>query len=102
VQRGVELVGQTGDSLSDIVDKVKSISTLVSEISSATGEQSASLNDVRHIFANLEAASKQTVDIAAKSDADCTFLNDEARTLGTLAEHFKTTTDITRTLSSAA
>jgi len=96
VQKGVELVGQTGGSLSDIVDQVTSISALVSEISTASGEQSSSLKDVAQIVANLERESEQTASIAKTSNADCTTLADEAHTLGELAGQFKTSRNLSQ------
>ncbi len=91
VERGVELVDGTGEALSDIVDRVSSISDLISAISKAAGEQSKELTGVTQTVTSLESSAKQTVRTSEHSDQSCSGLNDQATDLRRLAGRFKIT-----------
>jgi hypothetical protein len=59
VSRGVQLVGDTGQALNGIVDKVSQIDTLISEIAQSSQEQATGLNQVNAAVNQMDQVTQQ-------------------------------------------
>ncbi|WP_164870854.1 methyl-accepting chemotaxis protein [Mesobaculum littorinae] len=91
VERGVSLVGKTGDALKEIVDSVAHISSLVSEISSSSKEQSTGLSEINTGVTQLDQVTQQNAAMVEEATAASHSLRGEAESLGELAGIFRIT-----------
>jgi len=85
VGRGVELVGETGSVLSQIVGRVAGVSTLVEGITESAHRQSAMLADVTGTVTDLDRMTQQNAAMVEQSTA-------AARTLASVAQQLTTQT----------
>jgi methyl-accepting chemotaxis protein len=88
VEGGVELVNRTGEALQKIVVKVAEISTLVSEISASTQEQSSGLAQVNTAVNQMDQVTQQNAAMVEESTAASHSLAKEAGELAELASRF--------------
>ena len=85
---GVRLVGDTGKTLHDIVDRVTEIAGRVEEIAASAAEQSTGLDEVNRAITQLDAVTQQNAAVAEESSAACVNLRDEADRLVSLVGRF--------------
>lgn len=88
VEHGVDLVGKTASSLSEIIGMVENISNLVSEISSASQAQSDALVEINTTVAELDNATQQNAGMAEEVTAASQTLRSEASELDQLSGQF--------------
>jgi len=88
VAHGVRLVGDTGKTLHDIVDRVTEIAGRVEEIAASAAEQSTGLDEVNRAITQLDAVTQQNAAVAEESSAACVNLRDEADRLVSLVGRF--------------
>jgi methyl-accepting chemotaxis protein len=93
VGRGVELVGATGKSLTDIITQVVQISTVVSDIAASAQEQAAGLAQVNIAINQMDQVTQQNAAMVEQSTAACHGLSSEARDLSQLTGRFKLVAD---------
>lgn len=91
VEKGVSLVGRTGEMLARIGDQVQQISSLVSGISAAAESQSASLQQINTAVADMDKMTQQNAAMVEESTAASRSLATEASELATLVANFRTT-----------
>ncbi len=89
VKQGVDLVGQTGETLSRIVGHVEQITTLVTEISTSSKEQSIGLSQVNTAVNHMDQSTQQNAAMVEQSTAASHSLADEARRLAGLVARFR-------------
>lgn len=89
VSQGVALVGQTGESLTRIVEQVAVIDGLVSEISSSAQEQASSLSQVNIAVNQMDQMVQQNAAMVEESTAASHSLKSEAGELDGLVSRFK-------------
>jgi len=88
VAHGVRLVGDTGKTLHDIVDRVTEIAGRVEEIAASAAEQSTGLDEVNRAITQLDTVTQQNAAVAEESSAACVNLRDEADRLVSLVGRF--------------
>jgi methyl-accepting chemotaxis protein len=89
VEAGVDLVGRTGQALSQIVSKVAEISGLVSDISASAQEQSSALAEVNTAINQMDQTTQQNAAMVEESTAASHSLTHEAETLTQLVSRFE-------------
>ena len=89
VSQGVALVGETGESLSRIVEQVAAIDGLVSEISSSAQEQASGLNQVNTAINQMDHMLQQNAAMVEEATAASHSLKNEAGDLDGLVSRFK-------------
>ena len=89
VERGVELVGNTGTSLKEIVEMVESIGDLVSNISAASAHQSQGLSEMNETVTELDRMAQKNATIAEEATTASHALMQEATSLQKGAGAFK-------------
>lgn len=89
VERGVELVGKTGDALTSILDRFAHISQLVSSIAKVTAEQSAGLNEINTGITQLDRVTQQNASMVEETTEAGQMLNSDATRMGELAAQFE-------------
>lgn len=88
VKRGVSLVGETGQALSAIVERVASIDGLVSEIAQSAREQSAGLHEVNAAVNQMDSVTQQNASMVGQATAAAAQLKREALELDELMGQF--------------
>ncbi len=90
VGRGVKLVGETGEALSDIVSKVSAIDGLISEIAQSSGEQARGLSEVNTAVNQMDQVTQQNAAMVEEASAAAVNLSNESRELARLIGQFQT------------
>ena len=89
VEKGVQLVGQTGNELNGIVQRVTSFSELVSNISTATVEQATALSEVNAAMNQMNQLTQHNAAMAEETTAACYSLSTTAGQLNQIVRRFK-------------
>ncbi|WP_271165499.1 methyl-accepting chemotaxis protein [Brevundimonas intermedia] len=89
VGSGVKLVGQTGEALQRIVDRVAEIDGLVSEIAASAQEQAVGLAQVNTAVNQMDQVTQQNAAMVEQSTAASHSLAQEAEALQTSVAQFK-------------
>jgi len=90
VAMGVELVGETGGKLRDIVAQVADITGLIEEIASSAHNQAANIDHVRSSMREMEVMTQQNAAMVEQSTAATRSLSDEANKLSDMVSSFRT------------
>ncbi len=90
VERGVKLVGDTGQALSGIVAKVTEIDVLISEIAQSSQEQATGLNQVNAAVNQMDQVTQQNAAMVEEATAASVTLQTEAGELVQLVGRFQT------------
>ena len=86
IDSGAVLVAQAGETMGEIVDQVRRVHVLVSEISSATTEQSKGIEQVRDAVSQLDQVTQQNAALVEESAAAAESMKQQAAALaGTVA-----------------
>ena len=88
VGEGVKLVGETGDALRRIVERVGEIDALVSEIAASSAEQATGLNEVNTAVNQMDQVTQQNAAMVEQSTAATHSLKSETAELARLLEQF--------------
>ena len=89
VETGVKLVGQTGESLERIVERIAEVSNMVAGIARSTEEQANGLLQVNIVVTDMDKMTQQNAAMVEQSTAASRSLADEAEKLSTLVEKFE-------------
>jgi aerotaxis receptor len=81
VEQGTRLVGQAGDTMADMVNEVKKVNDMITEITLASKEQAAGIADVGHAVAQLDQSTQQNAAMVEQSSAAAASLSDQAQRL---------------------
>ncbi|MBO9474793.1 cache domain-containing protein [Shimia sp. R10_1] len=90
VERGVQLVGQTGGVLRSIVDQVSHISTLVSNIAHGAEQQANGLGEINEGMAHLDQVTQKNAIMVEEASGAVQVLNGDAQNLTALIDRFQT------------
>ena len=90
VERGVRLVGDTGQALTGIVAKITEIDALVSEIAQSSQEQATGLNEVNTAVNQMDQVTQQNAAMVEQATAAASNLRSEAGELERLVARFET------------
>ncbi len=89
VGRGVDLVGQTGQTLLRIIDKVAGVNALVSEIAASAREQSTALAEVNTAVNQMDQVTQQNAAMVEETTAASHALAQQAESLSALIGRFQ-------------
>ncbi len=78
VRAGSTLVNQSGKALAGIVDSVKKVTDIVSEIAAANQEQSVGIDQVSHAVAQIEEATQQNAAMVEEASTAARAMQDQA------------------------
>ena len=90
VQRGVKLVGDTGEALTGIVGKVAEIDGLISEIALSSQEQASGLAQVNTAVNQMDQVTQQNAAMVEEATAAASSLRSETQDLAQLVGRFQT------------
>lgn len=90
VQAGTRLVDNSGEKLGDIVAGVKKVADIVAEISTASVEQSAGIEQINQALTNMDEGTQQNAALAEQTSAAAGSLNEKAGELQSVIGFFQT------------
>lgn len=90
VGRGVDLVGQAGKALHEIVESVTNINDLVSTIATSAKEQSTGIGEINVAVTQLDQVTQQNAAMVEESTAASHSMAQEAEELARMVAAFKT------------
>ena len=89
VDVGSKLVQQAGETMNEVVASVKRVTDIVGEISSASQEQSAGINEVGQAITLMDEATQQNAALVEQAAAAAQSLQDQAGRLAQVVSIFK-------------
>jgi methyl-accepting chemotaxis protein len=89
VDAGSELVGQAGMTMKEVVNSVKSVTGIVSEIASASREQTSGIGQINIAVAQMDQVTQQNAALVEQATAAAESMQDQARRLANLVRVFK-------------
>ncbi|GAA0530855.1 methyl-accepting chemotaxis protein [Rhizomicrobium palustre] len=89
VSEGVKLVGESGKALTNIVEQVQKINTLVSEMALAAEQQSTGIEEVNGAVGQMDRVTQQNAAMVEESTAASRQLADETKSLQDLVAFFR-------------
>ncbi len=89
VQEGVELVNRAGASLTEIVDSIKKVAEIVSDIASASGEQSTGIDQVTTALAQMDEVTQQNSALVEQNASAAWALEQQSRAMDARVGFFR-------------
>lgn len=89
VESGVNLVGQTGKALDNIVQRVREVTILIQEIASKSESQATSIQQVNVAVSQMDQMTQQNAAMVEQSTAAAKSLADQANRVSTVVAQFK-------------
>ena len=89
VDRGVNLVNETGRSLEEIVSSVSEIATLVADIAATAKEQATGIQEINSAVNQLDQVTQQNAAMVEESTAASHSMREEANALGNMVSRFR-------------
>jgi len=89
VQIGTKLVDDSGETLQEIVTGVKKVNDVIAEISAASAEQSAGIDQINQAVTSMDESTQQNAALAEQTAAASASVTSKARELSQLVDFFK-------------
>ncbi len=89
VETGTRLVGAAGESMNDIVIQVKSVATMIAEISSSAHEQTSGIGQINQAITQLDQVTQQNAALVEQAAAAAESLNQQAGRMVEVVSVFK-------------
>jgi methyl-accepting chemotaxis protein len=89
VQDGVDLVNRAGKSLNEIVESIKGVATIVSEIASASAEQAGGIDQVNKALTQMDEVTQQNSALVEENAATAKNLEQQANAMDQRVGVFK-------------
>ncbi|MEZ5932120.1 MAG: methyl-accepting chemotaxis protein [Alphaproteobacteria bacterium] len=91
VKAGVELVNRAGNALAGIVDSIGKVTDIVEQISNASQEQAAGVQEINSSITSMDEMTQQNSALVEESTAAARALSEQANSLAQLMSFFKST-----------
>ena len=89
VKEGVTLVNQAGAALHDIVESIKQVTTIVSDIASASAEQSTGIEEVNKALNQMDEVTQQNSALVEQNAATAKTLEEQAKAMDERGSFFR-------------
>ncbi|MDC2862451.1 MULTISPECIES: methyl-accepting chemotaxis protein [unclassified Delftia] len=89
VEQGTEVATRAGEQMDRIVEQVRSVDTMISEISSASAEQAVGIRQVGEAVSQLDQMTQQNAALVEQSSAAAGSLEQQAAALAQIVSTFK-------------
>jgi len=89
VEEGVELVNRAGTSLTEIVDSIKRVASIVSEIASASAEQSTGIDQVNIALTQMDEVTQQNSALVEQNAAAAKALEQQSQAMDQQVSFFR-------------
>ncbi len=88
VKEGVKLVGETGDSLEGIVESIKRVADIVSEIAAASQQQASGVGEINAAVTQMDEMTQQNAALVEESSASARSLEEQSEKMMRLMSFF--------------
>jgi methyl-accepting chemotaxis protein len=102
VDAGGKLVDEAGATMNEIVNSVKHVADIMSEITAASQEQSSGIEQVNQAIAHMDEVTQQNAALVEQAAAAAKSMQDQAGNLSMVVSVFKMTQDPARITTPAA
>ena len=89
VQEGVDFVNRAGTALGDIVESIKQVADIVSEIATASGEQASGLDEVNKALVQMDEVTQQNSALVEENAATAQALRQQAAEMTERVDFFQ-------------
>ncbi|MCK9395802.1 MAG: methyl-accepting chemotaxis protein [Methylobacter sp.] len=89
VEGGSKLVAQAGKTMEEIVSSIRSVTTIMSEISAASVEQTSGIEQVNQAITQMDDVTQQNAALVEQAAAAAESLEDQTQNLALTVAHFK-------------
>ncbi|MRV76749.1 HAMP domain-containing protein [Duganella sp. FT92W] len=89
VGAGAQLVSAAGSTMDDVVDSVQQVAAIIGQISNASSEQSAGIEQVNNAIADMDDVTQQNAALVEQAAAAAQSLREQAENLSRLVGVFK-------------
>ncbi len=89
VDAGSDLVNQSGETLVEIVDGVKKVGNIISEIAAASQEQSVGIDLVNQAVTSMDETTQQNAALAEQTSAASSSMKEKANEMDSMMDYFK-------------
>lgn len=93
IDSGLDLAGESGDDLKEIVESVRTVSDIVTEIAAASREQTDGINQVNKAVVQMEGMTQQNAALVEEASAASHAMGQQAEQLRDLVAYFQIGTD---------
>jgi len=90
IKGGVELVNRAGMALNEIVESIKGVADIVSDIATASAEQSTGLDSIKEALLQMDEATQQNSALVEQNAATAKTLADQSGVMGEQVSFFRT------------
>jgi methyl-accepting chemotaxis protein len=102
VKDGVDLVNRAGTSLTEIVESIKKVTSIVAEISTASAEQATGLDDITKSLGQMDEATQQNSALVEENAATAKTLEQQSRAMDEQVGLFRVDAGVGRTMAAPA
>jgi methyl-accepting chemotaxis protein len=102
VNQGSKLVADAGTTMDEIVSSVHRVSDIITEITAASSEQSAGINEVNQAIGSMDAVTQQNAALVEEAAAAAESMQQQAAALAQVVSVFKVNDSVTAFSRSAA
>jgi len=88
VDSGAKLVGEAGNTMNEVVESVRRVSDIISEITAASREQSVGIEQVNQAIIEMDNTTQQNAALVEQSAAAAASLQDQAAALADVVGKF--------------
>jgi methyl-accepting chemotaxis protein len=89
VQEGVDLVNRAGQSLTEIVEAIKGVANVVSDIAAASAEQSGGIDQVNKALTQMDEVTQQNSALVEQNAATAKNLEQQSAAMGSRVSTFR-------------
>ena len=89
VEAGSRLVNQAGTTMTEVVNSIRQVTDVMAEITAASNEQSAGINQVNQAVIEMDSVTQQNAALVEEAAAAAGALQDQAANLAELVKVFK-------------
>ncbi|WP_035384506.1 methyl-accepting chemotaxis protein, partial [Ferriphaselus sp. R-1] len=86
---GTELVGQAGKTMEEVVTAVKRVTDIMAEISAASAEQSAGIEQVNRAISQMDDVTQQNAALVEEAAAAAESMEEQAQQLASMMSTFR-------------
>src|SRR5262249_26811413 len=89
VKEGVELVNRAGTSLNEIVESIKQVAAIVSDIATASAEQSGGIDQVNRALTQMDEVTQQNSALGEEKATTARTLEQQSQAMGERVSFFR-------------
>jgi methyl-accepting chemotaxis protein len=89
VKEGVDLVNRSGNSLTEIVESIKTVSEIVSDIATASAEQATGIDQIKRALDQMDEVTQQNSALVEQNAATAQTLEEQSRAMDARVSVFR-------------